>query len=94
MANQANIIDNRLAQIDIPAKRTLVAAEEPLELARNDEHWWAHAVNYFGSSAVMLKWCCINQRVFDELYVFAWALPDRAWRGGVIQTNRDNSRSC
>ena len=94
MANQANLLDQRLTQIDIPAKMTRVAAEELIELARDNEQWWAHVVNFLGSSAVMLKWCCIDQRVFDEVYVLVGDIPWQWLEKEAIPTNRENSRSC
>ena len=94
MANQANLLDQRLARIDIPAKMTRVAAEERIELARDNEQWWAHMVNDLGSSAVMLKLCCIDQRVFDEVYVLVGDIPWQGLEKEAIQTNRENSCSC
>ena len=39
MANHMDFFDRRLAQIDNPANMKRAAAEEPVELARDDEHW-------------------------------------------------------
>ena len=70
MANRANVLDRRLAQIDFPAKGTRAAAQEPVELAGDNERRWAHMVNHFWSEAEMSERRCIDRRVFDKLIVF------------------------
>ena len=69
MANRANVLDRRLAQIDFPAKGTRASAEEPVGLSEDNEQWWAHMVNYL-SEAEMFERRRIDRRVFDELIVF------------------------
>ena len=70
MANRANVLDRRLAQIEFPAKGTRASAQEPVELAGDNEQWRAHMVNYFWSEAEMSERRCIDRRVFDKLIVF------------------------
>ena len=94
MANQENLLDQRLAQVEDRAQRIPAAAQEPVERARDNEQWWAHMVNYFGSEAVMFERCCIDRRVFDEVYALVRDSPGPArGRRGVIQTTGRNSGS-
>ena len=90
MANQENLLDQRLTQVEDRAQRIRAAAQEPVERARDNEQWWAHMVNYFGSEAVMFERCCIDRRVFDEVYALVRDTPGQGrGRRSVIQTNRE-----
>ena len=95
MADHANLLDQRLAQVEDRARRIRAAAQEPVERARDNEQWWAHMVNYFGSEAVMFERCCIDRRVFDEVYALVRDSPGQGWgEGASSKPTGRNSCSC